>query len=207
MQSVAHTTRPPIPAFKSAAFGRPLQRFSVEQYHAMIDVGVFSHGEKCELIRGVILEKPVPKPPHAYAVDVLVDLLRELIGPNYIARAQQPITLDDSEPEPDLVVAIGTRQDYKARHPGPDDVELLVEVADSSLGDDRTSKLELYAEAGIGIYWIVNLVGRGLEVHTQPKGGKKPRYRKTVAYGRGDLVPVVIRGKKVGEITISDILP
>jgi Uma2 family endonuclease len=206
MQSIAHVTRSPI-ATGTSVFGRPLQRISVEQYHVMIEAGVFSHGEKCELIRGVILEKPVPKPPHAYAVDGLTDLLKALAGPNRIIRAQQPITTADSEPEPDVALATGTRQDYKERHPNPDEVELVVEVADSSLREDRTTKLELYAEAGIECYWIVNLVARRIEVYTQPRGGKKPTYRKPTLYSPGESVPVVIGGKKLGTIPVSDILP
>ncbi|MFO0803138.1 MAG: Uma2 family endonuclease [Gemmataceae bacterium] len=189
------------------AFGRPLQRISVEQYHQMIDAGVFSHGERCELIRGVILEKPVPKPPHSYTVDVLSDLLRELVGAGFVVRTQQPVTTGDSEPEPDVVLAIGSRRDYRSRHPVPDDVAILVEVADTSVRDDRTTKLTMYAEAGIGSYWIVDLTTRTVVVFTQPRGGRKPSYRKATAYQAGDQLPLVLNGKRIGFISVDDILP
>ncbi len=189
------------------AFGRPLQRINVDQYHRMIDARVFSQGEKCELIRGVILEKPVPKPPHAYAVDVLSDLLKALIEAGSLMRSQQPITIGDSEPGPDVIVVTGSRNDYKSRHPKPDQIQLIVEVADTSLRGDQTTKLELYAESMISCYWIVNLTKRCLQVPTQPRGGRKPGYRKTAIYNSGDSVPVVIDGKKLGTIPVDDILP
>lgn len=188
-------------------FGRPLRRISVEQYHRMIDAGVFSKDEKCELIRGVILEKPVPKPPHSYTVDVLSDLLREHVGTGFVVRTQQPVTTGDSEPEPDVVVAVGSRRDYRFRHPAPKDVAILVEVADTSVRDDRTTKLSMYAEAGISCYWIVDLTTRTVVVFTQPRDGRKPSYRKATAYQAGDQLPLVLNGKRMGFISIDDILP
>jgi len=208
MQQTVRSARPRwTKAGLPSAFGRPLQRITVEQYHRMIDAGVFSSSEKCELVRGVILEKPVPKPPHSFSVDALSELLRDLVGPNHIVRTQQPVTMGDSEPEPDVAVAAGTIRDYKARHPAPDEIKLLVEVADSTLRTDRTAKLELYAESGIICYWIVDLVHHTVEVHTHPRGGKSPGYRKPTTHKPGDSIPVVIDGKKLGVILTDDILP
>ena len=189
------------------AFGRPIHRISVHQFHQMMDAGVFSHGEKCELIRGVILEKAVPKPPHAYVVDVLNDLLRAAVGSGYVVRAQQLVSFADSEPEPDLAIAIGTRQDFRTRHPEPDEIECIIEVADTTLRGDRTTKLELYAEAGIACYWLVNLTSACVELHTHPRPGKKSSYRKKAVFGRGDSVPVILGGKKVASIPADDFLP
>jgi len=207
MQSTLIERSPRTRAEFLTAFGRPLQRISVEQYHQMIDAGVFSNGEKCELIRGVLLEKPVPKPPHSYTVDVLSDLLRELVGAGFVVRTQQPVTMGDSEPEPDVVVAHGTRRDYKSKHPGPSDVAILVEVADASVRDDRTTKLTMYAEAGVSTYWIVDLKARTVVVFTLPRGGRKPGYRKASAFQAGDQLPLVLGGKRIGFISVDDILP
>jgi Uma2 family endonuclease len=207
MSTAARITKPPASPPVVAGFDRPLRRIAVDEYHRMIDAGAFVGGPKCELIHGYILEKPVPNPPHAYAVDVLADLLRALAGPGRVVRTQQPVTLSDSEPEPDVVVAVGSRQDFRVRHPRPADVELVVEVADSSLREDQTTKLALYAGAKLPVYWIVNLIDRRVEVYAQPRGGKNPAYRTTATYGPGDSVPVVVGGTELGTLPVSELLP
>jgi Uma2 family endonuclease len=77
------------------------------------------------------------------------------------------ITLEDSEPEPDLAVVIGRRLDYRDRHPNAKEIELVIEVADSSLDRDRTLKQKIYAKSGIPNYWILNLTDLTVEVYTQ----------------------------------------
>ena len=81
---------------------------------------------------------------------------------------------DYNEPEPDLCVVRGESDDYTDRHPGPGDIALIVEVAESSLSRDRGEKGENYGRAGIPVYWIVNLVDRRLEVYSNPTGGVYP---------------------------------
>jgi len=90
--------------------------------------------------------------------------------------------ISDSEPEPDLIWVI--QGDYSQRHPEPHEVALLVEVAESSLETDRGTKLGIYAEAGIGDYWIVNLIDRQIEVYRNPVGRD---YQEKQAY-RGDTL-------------------
>src|SRR4051794_14264882 len=105
MSSAERTTRPPVPVIPQvAAFDRPVYRFTVEQYHRMIDAGVFGGGgPKCELIHGFILEKPVPKPPHSKSTRRLFYCLGPLFPlPDWIIGIQDSITLSDSEPEPDF---------------------------------------------------------------------------------------------------------
>ena len=145
-------------------------------------------------------------PPHNYAVTALMQHLLAL-GARAIVRVQQPITTSDSEPEPDVVLAAGTNADYKARNPGPSDALLVVEVGDSSVREDQTTKLELYAGAKVAVYWIVNLKDRRVEVYTQPRGGKSPTYKTRTDYGPDGAVPVVIAGKQVGTIAVKDLLP
>jgi hypothetical protein len=80
-------------------------------------------------------------------------------------------------------------------------------VSDSSLPEDQTTKLEMYAAAKVAVYWVVNLVDRRVEVYTQPKGGKNPAYRQRTDYGPDDEVPVVVGGKELGRIAVKELLP
>lgn len=211
MYSASHTTRRPKPTRSVLAtvmaFGRPLHRITVEQYHAMQDDGTIRKEDRCELIHGFLLEKPIIKPPHASAISRVMKQLVTLLGLDVVVRIQLPITLSDSEPEPDAMLAAGTDEDYDARHPGAGDVLFLVEVSDSSLDFDREVKLPLYAGEGIAQYWILNVQARCIEVYTHPRGGKKPGYKKTATYLRGDHVPVVVGGKKLGTIPVAKLLP
>jgi Uma2 family endonuclease len=97
----------------------------------------------------------------------------------------------------------GTIRDYTQRTPGPNDIGLVVEVADSSLSEDREQG-KLYARSGIPVYWIVNLVDRHVEVYSEPSAD---RYLSHFDYLPGQNVPVVIDGVQVGSIAVTDILP
>ena len=110
-------------------------------------------------------------------------------------------------PEPDVVLATGRDADYKTRNPKPSECIVVAEVADSSLREDQTTKLELYAGAKVAVYWIVNLVDRRVEVYTQPRGGKNPAYKKQTNYGPDDAVPVVVAGNELGRIAVKELLP
>jgi hypothetical protein len=201
MSSAARITKPPTA-------GPPNQRrFTVAEYHKLMEVGVLTKSDRCELIRGLIVEKPTINPPHATVVSKLSRRLFRMLGDDLVLRIQLPITLPDSEPEPDVVVAAGTDDDYAGAHPGPQDVRFIVEVGDSSLSDDQTTKLGLYAGARVAEYWVVNLVDRRIEVYTQPRGGKTPGYRKQTVYAPGDAVPVVAGGKRLGTISVEELLP
>jgi len=200
---MATATLTPTPA----PGGPPQRRFTVAEYHKLGEVGILTPADRCELIHGLIVEKPVINPPHAAAVRRVNRHLTALLGAEVVIGVQQPITLSDSEPEPDVVVAIGTEQDYAKRHPGAREVPLVVEVSDSSLPDDQTTKLGLYAAAKIPVYWIVNIPERRIEVYTQPRGGKSPTYRQQDDYGPDDSVPVVVAGRQLGTIPVKELLP
>jgi Uma2 family endonuclease len=197
-------TKPSAPESDQPA----LRRFSLDEYHEMIEAGVFVRGPRCELIRGVILEKPVPGPSHSRATQ---RLLRKLVPffpeAEWVVGIQDAITLADSEPEPDFFAARGPDARYAERHPGPKDLLLVVEVSDSSLGYDRGTKQELYAEAKVPQYWIVNVSEKRVEVYTDPKGGKAPAYRTRTDYTGTDSVPVVVAGRALGSIAVKDLLP
>jgi Uma2 family endonuclease len=143
------------------------RRWTRVEYDRLIDVGIFRPGEHLELLGGQLVVSEPQGTLHAAAVGVVVDALRACFGTGWVMRVQMPIALDDeSEPEPDVAVVPGTQWDYLAGHPSRP--ALLVEVAESSLGDDRGDKAALYARAGIADYWILNLVDRVLEVCRDP---------------------------------------
>lgn len=102
----------------------------------------------------------------------------------------------------------GDGRSYLTRHPGPRDVGLLIEVANTSLLRDRRDKARIYARAGIAVYWIVNLEDRQVEVHTQPSGPTAiPAYGAVAVHSPGDAVPLVLEGATVGAIGVDDLLP
>jgi Uma2 family endonuclease len=118
------------------------------------------------------------------------------------------VTIDESEPEPDVSVVRGDTRSYLTRHPGPSDTGLVVEVADESLVRDRGVKKRLYARARSPHYWIVNLIDRQVEVYSDPTGpADKPDYRLRRIYGGDERVPVILDGVEVGTIAIRDLLP
>jgi Uma2 family endonuclease len=143
-------------------------------------------------------------PPHAAAVENVRELLREMLPAGWHVRSQQPVTLTASEPEPDAAVVQGHRHDYNARHPGAAEVGLVVEVADSSLATDRGLKARLYAEAGIEIYWIVNLVDRCIEVHTSPG---LQGYAEVTLFDEVQSVPLVVQSVQVAMLPVAEVLP
>lgn len=145
-------------------------RVSVESYHKMGEHGLIA--EKTELIRGVIVDKMPISPLHAYLVERLARMLYESLDPQWSARSQQPLTLRDSEPEPDLAVVRGAASLYVERHPTI--AELVIEVAISSEEVDRL-KASLYAEAEIGEYWIVLGNRKAVEVYSEPIDGRYTR--------------------------------
>jgi Uma2 family endonuclease len=143
-----------------------VRRWKRVEYERLVDTGVFQC-DPVELIGGDLVVAEPQGSAHATAVGAVDDALRAALPPGWIVRAQMPVALDeDSAPEPDLVVVSGTRADYREAHPRRP--VLAIEVADWSLTFDRLYKGSLYARAGIGDYWIVNLIDRVLEVYRDP---------------------------------------
>jgi len=199
-----------VPESFSAADWAPspesLYRMSVEKYEAMVASGVFSKLDRFELINGYLVKKMSEYPLHAVASTLLCEAFWKLVPPGFHLRLDKPLRIPtrSSEPEPDLVLARGVAQDFLKAHPEPKDVALLVEVADSSLRDDRTVMAQIYGAGGISVYWIVNLVDRQIEVHGTPSSDG---YRKREVFLENATVPVVIDGTQIGEIVVAAILP
>jgi Uma2 family endonuclease len=138
------------------------RRWTRGEYDRLISLGIFRPGEHLELLGGHLIVSEPQGSFQSAAVGLVDEALGACLGPGWAVRVQMPIALDDeSEPEPDVAVVMGTHRDYAAAHPTR--AALLVEVADSSLPDDRGTKAALYARAGIADYWILNLIDRVLE--------------------------------------------
>ncbi len=185
-----------------------LFHLTVAQYHEMMDAGILTTDDRVELIEGVLVKKMSIYPPHTGTVRTLRETLVPLLPPGWRYRSEQPIILQDSEPEPDGVIARGTPADDYVFHPPGVDVALVVEVADSTVSRDRGPKLHMYARAGIPMYWIVNLIDRQIEVHTNPDAtAEEPVYRSRVVYSPTQLVDVMIAGQAITSISVESLLP
>jgi Uma2 family endonuclease len=145
------------------------KRFTLTEYHRLIELGFLTESDRVELIRGELVQMAAKGTPHSVCNTKLVRALDRLVGDRAVVRAQEPIILPaDSEPEPDVAIVRGQPDDYLSNHPYPNDILLVIEVSDSTLAYDHTVKLSLYAEAHIQNYWMVNLVANQLERYSQP---------------------------------------
>ena len=151
------------------------RKFTREEYHRMGEVGILKPDDRVELIRGEIIEMSPIGRRHVAFVDNLTQLLVIALAGRAIVSVQSPIALsDDTEPEPDFKVLRRRAVRYKDREAWAEDALLVIEVAETSLRYDRTTKRELYAEAGVPEYWVVNTVSEEIEVYRAPDGA---RYR------------------------------
>ncbi|WP_247215200.1 Uma2 family endonuclease [Synechococcus sp. C9] len=141
-------------------------RFSVEQYHQMIDAGIFAPDDRLELIHGELVKMSPINRRHA-ACCARISYLLECLGRRAMKRIQDPITLADSEPQPDVAIVRWRDDFYLAGHPTPPDIYWVIEVADTTITYDRGVKVPLYLSAGIPEAWLVNLDEDCLEVYRQ----------------------------------------
>ncbi len=184
----------------------PVYRLTVEQYHAMIRAGVLTENDPVELLEGVLVFKMPKNPPHSYSTGVARKTIEAILPNGWTYRVQEPITLADGEPEPDGAVVQGSLGDYLRRHPSPAEIALVIEVADSTLSQDRGIKSRSYARAGIPVYWIVNLAERCVEVYTRPNS-KTSAYDHCQVFGASDSVPLVVLDKPIASIHAAGLLP
>lgn len=174
----------------------------------MLAAGILDGETPVEFLEGWLIEKMTKHPPHELAKGLLGDRLRELAPSGWFVRDDAPVTTTDSEPEPDIAVARGSRRDFRMAHPGPSDLALAAEIADTSLPRDRGLKKRIDARAGIPTYWIVNLVDRRIEVYTEPSGPvEAPDYARLEEFGPDAEVSVILDGREVGRIAVRAMLP
>ena len=185
----------------------PLHRVSVEQYHRFIDSGAFVSDNRIELLDGWLVTKMPQNPEHRVAMRRLSRIIEKAISSEWTVFVQLPITLDSSEPEPDIAIVRGPEEKYDGRHPYPADVGLIIEVANESLPRDRKEKSRIYAEAKIPEYWIANVKAGTVEVFAKPTNGKANRYRLAKTYKKADTSPLILDGKSIAEIPVREIFP
>jgi Uma2 family endonuclease len=192
---------PPMPMF-------PVHRFTVDQYHRMIQANILNEDDNVELLEGYIVPKMPRGDDHDTAIEQINHLLARLVPQGSSYRCQCALTLADSEPEPDFVVCTPSKV-RGGKHPRPADTFVVVEVSDSTLYLDRTVRHRVYARAGIPVYWIVNLEDRQVEVYTDPVTPPTgdPHYRTRADYKPGQDVPLTVAGAPAGTVAVDALLP
>ncbi|MEE3719529.1 Uma2 family endonuclease [Tumidithrix elongata RA019] len=161
-------------------------KFTVEQYHQMAANGILAPSDRLELINGEIIEMSPIGIRHASCVRRAINLLAKKLGDFAIIDAQDPIKLSDSsEPQPDIAVLNPRSDFYATAHPEPQDVFLLIEVADTTIASDREVKVPLYARSSISELWLIDLNNQILEVYYEPIGD---RYRYMQLFEAGQSI-------------------
>jgi Uma2 family endonuclease len=161
-------------------------RFTADDYHQMARTGILREDDRVELVNGEIMDMTPIGSEHNASVDVLNHRLTLALGGRAIVRVQGSLRLSpDSEAQPDIAVLRFRADFYRDVVAGPADTILVIEVADTSLAYDRGLKIPLYARFGISEVWIVDLVGRQVEIFrtSTPDG-----YREVQRCGYGSSV-------------------
>jgi Uma2 family endonuclease len=184
------------------------RRFSVTEYHRLIEMGILTEDDNLELLEGYLVHKMTRNPLHDAAIQKGSRMWFRVLPPGWDLRVQSALTLTDSEPEPDFAIVCGDEKAYVSHHPTPADIGLVVEVSDSSLPGDRDDKRRIYARAGIACYWIVNLNDQPVEVYTEPSTpGPDPKYAHRDDQRAGDSIPLLLGGTTVIQVVVQDLLP
>ena len=210
-EGVAMTTQTKEPVVVSKAPAAPAvearypqkRKFTVAEYYRMGDVGILGPDERVELIEGEIIVMPPIGSVHADDVDEYNDVFAQYARGRFRIRIQNPIHLDDgSEPQPDVSLLRRREGGYRAAHPTPEDVLLVIEVADSSLNFDRDVKAHLYGRAGIPETWVKNIPEDCIERFTEPG---PDGYAQHSVHRRGEtLTPARLPDV---EVAVDDLLP
>lgn len=161
-------------------------KFSVAEYHRIVEAGLLNN-RRIELLAGELVELSPETPYHANCNNKVYKYLLLLFDSLADVRSGHPITLSDSEPEPDIVLAQLPETRYDERHPYPKDIYLLIEISYSTLEYDLAQKKQAYAEAGIFEYWIIDLKHRQLIVFRDPENGD---YQHQSKVSRGTIQPI-----------------
>jgi hypothetical protein len=186
----------------------PIYRLTIQQYQAMAEAGILNEDDPVELLEGWLVEKMTKNPPHTTATALLLHRLNRGLPSGWFLTVQDPIATGNSLPEPDMAVIRGAPRDYLERRPEAANIAIVVEVADTSLAQDRGTKKRVYAEASIPIYWIVNLIDRRAEVYTDPTGpAEEPDYRQRRDYGPAEEIPILLDGAEAGRLLVQEFLP
>lgn len=162
------------------------KKFTVGQYHQMIESGILTEGDRVELLQGEIIEMSPIGRQHAACVDRLNELLVRALGLRAIVRVQNPIQLSSrSEPQPDFAILQRRSDFYADSHPQPQDVFALIEVSDTTIEFDRTVKVPLYAKDNIAEVWIVDLNAEAVQIYREPSATS---YQQLQTFRRGQAI-------------------
>jgi Uma2 family endonuclease len=178
-------------------------RYTSTRFFALVGEGSFHPDDRVELLEGVIVSMAPSGPRHASAIARVAKALERVLGDRGVVRVQLPLVAEPaSVPEPDVAVVPGRLADYDERHPSV--ALLVVEVADTSLPQDRLTKSRIYAAACIPEFWIVNLRDDVVEVSREPDAAGRLYARRSVV-GRGGMVePLAAAG---AALLVDELLP
>jgi Uma2 family endonuclease len=179
---------------------KTLAKWSIDDYHHMVEAGIL-RGRHVELLGGEIVEMSPETPIHYTTAKRAAKYLAELLSGKADVRFNGPITLSDSEPEPDLAIVRLPESAYNDRHPAPKDIFWIVEVAKTSLKKDLEIKLAIYATAGIQEYWVLDLLTKQVIVFRNPQGGK---YIEEYTIAEGTIAPLAFADVSV---SVKRLLP
>ena len=193
---------------KEIADGEPRKiKWTKTEYHSMAELGFFE-GKRTEFLEGEIIEMPTMNSPHATALELVYEVIRDVFGKTFAVRSQSPIDFGgEFEVVPDVFVIEGNARDFRDSHPTT--ANLIIEISDTTLSYDRNRKASLYAKFGIQDYWILNLKNRTLEVHRRPSEDDNLyygfSYAEKLPFAETDKVsPLAAPDAK---IKIADLLP
>ena len=172
--------------YRPVPLDAPRKRWTREDCALLDSVGAF---EKLELVEGELINKMSKRPPHQITLGLAIEWLMQIFGTRFV-RSETPIDVrpednPSSQPEPDVIVLRRDFTEFRTGNPQPEDIRLLVEVSDSTLGFDLTTKASLYARAGIVEYWVMDVATQRIVVHRAPEGGL---YSQITVYGDSEFV-------------------
>jgi Uma2 family endonuclease len=165
---------------------KTLAKWSVDDYHRMIEAGIL-RDRRVELLAGEIVEMSPETPIHYNTAKRGARYLEELLTGRADVRFNGPITLLDSEPEPDIAIVRLPESIYNNRHPEPEDIFWVIEVANTSLKKDLDLKGSIYATAEIQEYWILDISSKRLIVFREPQNGQ---YVIEQTFVQGEVIPL-----------------
>ncbi len=178
-------------------------RWKRRDFRSFLGSGVVEDPSRFELLDGLVFRRPMENPSHSVACGLVQDALLPSCGDRFHVRAQNPLALEDeSEPEPDLAVVIGSRKDYLKDHPST--AELIVEVSDTTLHIDHGRKLRAYARNQFPEYWILNLSKRQLEIYRSPSQERESYLETTILEAGDEVSPLFSPGSR---IKVDTLLP
>lgn len=172
---------------------KTLAKWTVADYHRLIEMGIF-RDRSVELLAGDIVKMAPEGAIHAFVTEGGSQYLRSLFSGMAVVREAHPITLSDSEPQPDIAIVKPPRSRYRDRHPYPEDVFWLIEISQSTLDYDLKEKKISYAQGKIPEYWVVDVQDRQIHVFRQPEGND---YQVKLMVNEGTITPLAFPEIKV----------